>query len=109
MNEKQNRRWRQQGFPSIFKAGNQNIHFKLGPQTTKYVTNMFLLILKACARGRGEKWNFSFYIDDYNVKVPKLKLEQVLKNGPPTGPPLKYRLKPVEQCEPQVCLTINRY
>lgn len=111
MNEKQNRRWRQQGFSSIFKAGNQSIHFNIGPQTTRDVrrwfTNMFLLILKACGRGRGEKWKGSCYIDDYNLRVPKLKLEQVLKNSSSTGPRLQYRLRPIEQCEPQVCLTIN--
>ena len=120
VNGKQNRGGRGQGagggsrnFP-LCRAGNQNIHFNLGPQTTRDVrlwfTNMFLLMLKAAAREGEvvhEKTKSTCYIDDYNLKVPRLKLEQVLKNGHPTGPPVQYRLKPAEQCEPQVCHTIN--
>ena len=66
-------------------------------------------MLKAFAREGDvrEKTKASCYIDDYNLKVPKLRLEQVLKNGHPTGPPLQYRLKPSDQCEPQVCHTIK--
>ena len=120
MNEKQNTRGRGQGagegsrnFP-LSKARNQNIHSNLGHQTTRDVrlrlTNRFFLMLKAFAREGEvvrEKTKASCYIDDYNLKVPKLKLEQVLKNGLPTGPPLQYRLKPADHCEPQVCHTIK--
>ena len=67
-------------------------------------------MLKAFARVRGvgrQNTKASCWIDDYNLKVPKLKLEQVLKNGHPTGPLVQYRLKPAEQREPQVCHTSN--
>ena len=71
---------------------------------------VFWLMLKALARMRGvgrKNTKTSCCIDDYNLNVPKLKLEQVLKNGHPTGPLVQYRLKPAEQCEPQVCHTSN--
>ena len=71
---------------------------------------VFWLMLKALARMRGvgrKNTKTSCCIDDYNLNVPKLKLEQVLKNGHPTGPIVQYRLKPADQCEPQVCHTSN--
>ena len=71
---------------------------------------VFWLMFKALARMRGvgrKNTKTSCCIDDYNLNVPKLKLEQVLKNGHPTGPIVQYRLKPADQCEPQVCHTSN--